>query len=92
MKLSYGLFETYVENEQVFTEELRTKNKKALEYFKDIKKKKNVNFKNWGIFHNLYKNETVLYYLENFLIMNLPIIAKFVFKVRYSILKILGKR
>ena len=54
--------------------------------------KKNFNFKDWKIFHQLYKTETFRYYIENFIILNLPFIGKILFKIRHCILKILGKR
>jgi glycosyltransferase involved in cell wall biosynthesis len=92
IEVKLQLFETYVENEKLFPDSLKVQNKKALEYFKDISKKKNVNFKNWNVFYCLYKNETLVYYLENFVIMNFPILARIAFKIRYVILKILGRR
>ena len=39
-----------------------------------------------------YKTETFRYYIENFIILNLPFIGKILFKIRHCILKILGKR
>lgn len=86
------LFRTYVNNEKMFPEELRKINKESLNYFEDIKNKKQINLKNWKIFNRLYKHETKKYYLENFIIMNFPIIGKIIFKIRYLILKMLGKR
>ena len=56
-----------------------------------IENKKNFNFRKWGVFHELYKTETFIYYIENFLIMNMPFIARGLFKIRYNILKIFGK-
>ena len=92
IEVKLGLFGTYVQNQEVFPEKLQIENKKALDYFEDIKNKKNINLKNWNIFHKLYKTETLTYYLENFLIMNLPIIAKILFKIRYNVLKLCNKR
>lgn len=92
IEVKLGLFGTYVQNSDVFPEKLQIENKKALDYFEDIKNKKNINFKNWNVFHRLYKTETIIYYLENFLIMNLPIIGKILFKIRHFILKICNKR
>lgn len=92
IEVKLGLFGTYVQNQEVFPEKLQIENKKALDYFEDIKNKKNINLKNWNIFHKLYKTETLIYYLENFLIMNLPIIAKILFKIRYNVLKLCNKR
>ena len=92
IEVKLGLFGTYVQNEKIFPEKLQIENRKALEYFEDIKDKKYINFKNWNVFHRLYKTETSIYYIENFLIMNLPIIAKVLFRMRYYILKICKKR
>ena len=92
IEVKLGLFGTYVQNEKIFPEKLQIQNKKALEYFEDIKNKKNINFRNWNVFHELYKTETPMYYIENFLIMNLPIIAKVLFKIRYCVLKLCRKR
>ena len=87
-----GVFGTYVENNNKFPKELQQINIQALKYFNMLKTKNNFNFKNWNVFHNLYKTERFIYYIENFIIMNLPFIGKGLFKIRYCILKILGKR
>ena len=92
IEVKLGLFRTYVENDRIFNDELKEKNKKALNYFKMIKDKKHVNFRQWNVFHDLYKTETFSYYLLNFFIMNLPGISKGLFAIRYGVLKILGKR
>ena len=55
-------------------------------------KKRNFNFRGWGIFHKLYKNETFIYYLENFCILNLPLIGRGAFKIRHMVLKLMKKR
>lgn len=82
INVKLGVFGTYVENNDRFIEELRNKNKKALGYYTDIKDKKNINFKGWGTFHELYKNETIYYYILSFIIMNIPILGKGLFKIR----------
>lgn len=87
-----GIFTTYVENEERFPEEFKKQNKQALEYYKMIKNKKNFNFIGWNIFYKLYKEETFLYFIENFVILNMPFFARIVFSIRYKILKLLGKR
>ena len=87
-----GIFKTYVENNERFPEKIQKTNIAALDYFEMIDKKKYFNFKKWNIFHELYKTEKLLYYLENFIIMNLPFIGKGLFKIRYIILKIRRKR
>lgn len=86
------LFKTYVNNSEVFTDELKKQNKKALEYFEMLTKKKYFNFKGWTVFHKVYKTETFMYRLENFMILNMPLITNIPFKIRHMILKIQGKR
>ena len=92
IEVKLGVFGTYVENNEKFPKELQELNTRSYNYFKMIEKKKNFNFRNWEVFHRLYKTETFVYYLENFLIMNMPFFAKGLFKIRYGILKLLGKR
>ncbi len=87
-----GIFETYVNNENRFPEELREQNNQALEYYKMLENKKYFNFKRWTIFYKLYKEETFKYFIENFVILNLPFLARIIFSIRYRILKLLGKR
>lgn len=92
INVKLGIFKTYVKHNDKFSEELQKLNSEAYEYFKMIQKKKNFNFKKWGVFHKIYKTETFMYYIENFLIMNMPFIAKGLFKMRYGVLKLLKKR
>ena len=47
-----------------------------------LEKKKNLNFRKWGLFFKLYKYEGFVYKMENFAILNLPIIAKTLFKLK----------
>jgi len=81
-----------VENNDRFPQDIQKLNVQAYEYFKMIETKKHFNFRNWQVFHKLYKTEKFMYYIENFLIMNLPCIAKILFKIRYLALKVLRKR
>jgi len=92
INVKLGVFGTYVKYNQRFPANIQTLNTKAYDYFKTIESKKNFNFKGWTIFHKLYKTEKIFYYIENFIIMNLPFIGKMLFKIRYMILKILKKR
>lgn len=87
-----GIFETYVKNNERFPEELQKLNNEAYKYFKMIEKKKNFNFRNWKTFYKLYKTEKFMYYIENFFIMNMPLIARGMFNIRYCVLKLMGKR
>ena len=50
-----------------------------------LPQKRYFNFKGWGVFHELYKNETFTYYILNFIIMNLPIIGRPLFRIRYFV-------
>ena len=92
IEVKLGLFKTYVNNDRIFNDEIKKQNKEALEYFEMIKNKKHFNFKDWKIFYKLYRTETFSYYILNFFIMNLPGISRGLFKIRYNILRILGKR
>ena len=87
-----GVFGTYVSRNDKFPKILQELNRKALAYYEMLPQKRYFNFKGWGVFHELYKNETFLYYIENFMILNLPAIANIAFKIRYAILKIMKKR
>ena len=53
--------------------------------YKDISKKRYINFRGLVVFHELYKNETFMYYILNFIIMNLPLIGRPLFKIRYFV-------
>ena len=77
-----GIFGTYIENEDKFPKEIKIQNKEAYNYYEMLRNKKNINFRKWRIFHKLYKNETFKYYIENFLILNMPCIAKVLFKIK----------
>lgn len=87
INVKLGVFGGYVENNERFTPELRNKNQRALKYYQNIKNKKNINFKGWGIFHKLYKNETIYYYILSFIIMNIPILGRGLFQIRNLIKK-----
>ena len=79
------IFNTYVKNDKVFTEDLKSMNQKALNYFLDIKNKKYMNFKGWNVYHKLYKNDNLYFYLSNFLIFNIPAIFKILFYIRLKL-------
>lgn len=92
IEVKLGVFGTYVKNNEKFPKEIRDLNTESYNYFKMLEKKKNFNFRNWRTFHRLYKTETFMYYIENFLIMNMPLIARGLFNIRYGILKLIKKR
>lgn len=92
INVKLGVFGTYINNNQRFSKHLQKQNEEAYNYFKMLNFKNNFNFKGWTTFHKLYKTETFTYYIENFMIMNMPLLARILFKIRYWILKILRKR
>lgn len=69
-------FKVYCNNNQKFKPDLQKKNIIALKYFENVYNKKYVNFKGYGIFHFIFKNESLFYYLKNFVYINIPIFAK----------------
>lgn len=76
-------FKVFIENEDKFIEEkVKVLNKKCLEYYEMLNKKRNINLKGWGLFFKLYKYEGFVYKMENFLILNLPIFARILFKLK----------
>ena len=92
LKIKIEIFQTFVDNNDRFPKEIQERNTKALNYFKMLENKKYFNFKNRNIFYDLYKNETFKYYIENFMVFNMPLLSSGVFKVRHFVLKIQGKR
>lgn len=87
-----GIFEAYVQNENVFPDNLKTLNSKAFSYYNMLKNKHYFNFRNWNIFYELYKTEPFLYFIENFMVLNMPFFTSIAFNVRYKILKLFRKR
>ena len=61
---------------------LLMRNLKALEYYKMLENKNKINFRKWGLFFKLYKYEDFFYTIQNFLILNMPIVAKLLFKLK----------
>jgi len=92
LDIKLGIFETYLQNEEIFDENLRKQNKEVYEYFEMLKTKKNINFRKWNIFYKLYKTETLYLFIENFMVLNVPCVMKILFRIRYLILKLLDKR
>ncbi len=92
INVKLGVFGTYVKYNEKFPKEIQKLNVEALKYFKMLENKKNFNFKGWKTFYKLYKTETPKYFLENFLILNMPKVVGIPFAIRHLTLKILGKR
>lgn len=78
-------FKVFIENEEKFIDDkVKSLNKKALNYYEMLEKKKNINFRSWTLFLKLYKYEGFSYKMQNFVILNMPIIAKILFKFKNS--------
>ena len=92
INVKLGVFGTYVKNNNKFPNDIQNLNLEIYDYFKMIQNKKNFNFRKWSTFHKLYKTERFSYYVENFIIMNIPAVGKPLFSIRHYILKLLGKR
>ena len=76
-------FKVFIENEDKFkSEEFKILNKKALQYYEMLETKKNINFKGWGLFFKIYKYEEFGYNLQNFAILNLPLFARILYKLK----------
>ena len=76
-------FQCFIENESSFEkEETRSLNKQALEYFENLEKHQYFYIKEWRLFKKLYQYEDKKYQLENFLILNAPILVAPIFKIR----------
>lgn len=80
ISVKLDLFKTYLENNEKFPEHLKQLNIKGKKYFERIRLKKYFNFYGWNVFRKLYKNEQFSYYMKNFIILNIPMIGKIIFK------------
>lgn len=81
-------FEVFKENiEKIKTKEISKYTNEALKYFENLKKVKYINLKNWNLFFRLYKYEEFSYTIQNFIILNIPILGKLAFKIKKMIRK-----
>ena len=72
-----------MQNEDVFDdEEISKLNKSSYEYFENLKNVKKCSLQNFKLFWKLYKYENLSYSLQNYLILNIPVLAKILFKVK----------
>ena len=81
-------FKTLKENQEKFTGDyFRDYTDKAIKYFNHLKNVKTISFTGWVLFAELYRYETIPYRLENFFILNIPVIAKVAFNIRKKIIE-----
>lgn len=86
IKVKKEHFKTLIENEDKFIDEkIKNLNKKSLEYYKSLDKVKYISLKNWSLFFKLYQYENFSYMIQNFLILNIPILAKLLFFIKRKI-------
>ena len=76
-------FKTFIKNAECFEDdEIEELNKKCYEYFDSLKSIKKISFKNFKLFWNLYKYEKFGYAFQNYLILNMPVLAKICFDIK----------
>ena len=88
IKVKIEHFEVFKENiEKIKAKEISKYTNEALKYFENLKKVKYINLKNWNLFFKLYKYEEFSYTIQNFIILNMPILGKLAFKIKKMIRK-----
>lgn len=76
-------FGVFIDNEEKFVnDKVKLLNRQALEYYEMLETKKNFNFRKWGLFFKLYKYESFVYVMQNFMILNMPFITKILYKLK----------
>lgn len=76
-------FKIFVQNAEVFEDEqIENLNKTAYQYFDNLKNVKKISLKNSKLFWKLYKYENFGYALQNFLILNMPSMARVLFQLK----------
>lgn len=76
-------FKTFMQNADVFEDdEMKNLNKTAYQYFVDLENRKKLTFQNHKLFWKLYKYENFGYSFQNFLILNIPKLARILFKLK----------
>ena len=82
INLKLDQFSIYVENEDKFeNKDIPNLAKRGIAYMKDIKEKKVINFKNYKTFFDLYNMEYPMMRLKTFVMLNMPFVAKFTYKL-----------
>ena len=74
-------FETYVEINDRFPQKLQNQNIGILKYYKSVKDKKCINFKGTSYFFKLYRDDRIGVFLRNYILVNIPILAKLWFYI-----------
>lgn len=75
-------FKTFINNEKVFKDNsIKELNYEALKYYENLKNVKTINFSKWGLFFKLYKYEEFKYKMKNFVILNMPGLARIAYRI-----------
>lgn len=82
IKVKKEHFEVFINNNEKFNEKYKKLNEKSLKYFEMLENKKYINFRNWNLFFKLYKYENFIYKIENFIILNIPILGRILFNLK----------
>lgn len=69
-------FLEYNKNNNKFPDEIKILNKEALQYFSLIENVKVLNLRKISTFYKLYKNETFVMFILNFILLNIPVLSK----------------
>jgi rhamnosyltransferase len=88
INVKVSIFGTYVSVNHIFPKNMQEKNKKYLEYFNSLNDIKNISFKNFKLYFQIYKNETLQYKLFYFFMFHVPCVCK----VGYKIVSIFKKK
>ena len=82
INLKIDQFKIYLENKEMFTnKKLIELSQKAVIYLNNIKTKKYINIKNYKTFFELYNMEYPIMRLKTFVMLNLPILGRVVYKI-----------
>ena len=80
-------FNEFKARDNVFNDELKKLNDEAIKYYNSIAEVKFINFKYIRTFHKLYKWDSLSYYIIQYIVMNVPFIAKFIYNVKSKVSK-----
>ena len=81
-------FKTFKDKKNVFDDNtINQLSDISYSYFKNLKKVKKISFKGTKLFWKLYKYEEFNYAFQNYLILNIPILAKPLFKIKKKLAK-----
>lgn len=75
-------FGVLTKTKDIFNEKYKKQNEKALKYYTKLNKTKYINFRYWFLYFELYKYENFKYRIANFIILNIPILGRIIYRVK----------